>query len=115
MGRIGSFMLAAALVGAIESFSQSVWTAQNSKTSRAFFAAAWTGSRFVAVGNLGQINNSVDGVTWQGKMGPTLNGLHAVAANGSQAVAAAGFGGTIRYSRDGADPWSSQTGARYTG
>ncbi|MDH3401932.1 MAG: hypothetical protein OEM03_13320 [Chromatiales bacterium] len=65
----------------------------------------WNGSLFVAVGDLGKIVSSPDGITWTARTSGTTQRLNGVSWDGSRFLAV-GDGGTILSSANGTS-WSS--------
>ena len=65
----------------------------------------WSGSLFVAVGDLGKIVSSPDGITWTARTSGTTQRLNGVSWDGSRFLAV-GDGGTILSSANGSS-WSS--------
>jgi hypothetical protein len=74
-------------------------------TGNSLLAITWTGSQFVAVGALGTILSSPDGVTWTSQNRVTTSDLAGVAWTGGTLVAV-GLVGTIITSPDGVT-WTS--------
>ena len=82
------------------------WTSQISGTTYQLNSVTWTGTKLVAVGELGTILTSSDGVTWISQISGTTDLLYAVRWVGSQLVVM-GENGTILTSPDGVT-WTSQ-------
>ncbi len=76
------------------------WTQTNSGTGTTLYGIGPAGSQVVAVGALGTILTSPDGVNWAPRYSGTNYDLLAVAGSGSRIVAV-GFNGTIVSSGDG--------------
>lgn len=69
-------------------------------TSISFSGVTWSGTQFVAVGPLGTIITSPDGITWTQRPVATTQALNAITWSGTQFVAV-GAAGTILTSPDG--------------
>jgi hypothetical protein len=79
-------------------------------TSNNLYGIAWFNSTWVAVGSLGSIFTSTNGITWVPATtgsGATSNDLRGVAGSGSTAVAV-GLSGTVLTSSDGVN-WTLQS------
>ncbi len=103
IARAGNLVIAVGFEGYLASAAPtnlSVWTARNSGITTELEAVAWTGSRFVAVGNLGAILTSADGISWAKQVSGVTELLKSVTWTGSEAIAV-GFYGTVLRSRDG--------------
>lgn len=88
------------------------WTIRGSATANSLNDVIWTGERYVAVGNFGDIVTSPDGFTWSRTTSGTSDSLNAVASTAS-GFAAVGSNGRYLRSPDGlnwtvADRFTSQ-------
>ncbi|MFQ6007891.1 MAG: WD40/YVTN/BNR-like repeat-containing protein, partial [Candidatus Zixiibacteriota bacterium] len=81
-----------------------IWTLQSTITTTYLFDVAWSGTRYVAVGESGTILTSLDGFHWTSLPSPTNNDLFGVTWSGEQFVAVGNIG-TIATSQDGTK-WS---------
>jgi len=81
------------------------WTNRVSGLPFALNDVAWTGERFVTVGDYGKILTSSDGVDWSERESGTDAGLSAVASRGPE-VFAVGFDATVLQSTDGGLTWN---------
>jgi Abnormal spindle-like microcephaly-assoc'd, ASPM-SPD-2-Hydin len=70
------------------------------------FGISWTGSQLVAVGDLGDVFTSTDGIVWMEQASGTSNRLNAITWSGSQLVTVDNAG-TILTSPDGVT-WTAQ-------
>jgi photosystem II stability/assembly factor-like uncharacterized protein len=76
------------------------WTSRNSGVTALLRGVAWTGKKYVAVGNAGTILSSSDGTTWSPCTSGTTRRLNSVAWTGAQFVTV-GDSGKILTSPDG--------------
>jgi hypothetical protein len=83
------------------------WVAQTSGTTQDLYSVAYVNGDFIAVGALGTLLTSHNGVTWTARTSNTANALWQV-AYGAGTYVAVGDGGTIISSVDSAT-WSKQT------
>jgi hypothetical protein len=81
------------------------WTRQAGDLPYVLNDVAWTGERFVAVGDDGHILTSTDGTDWVERQSGTDFGLEAVASLG-QDVVAVGQDATVLLSKDGGETWA---------
>jgi hypothetical protein len=81
------------------------WTLQKSNTPNHLNSVTWSGKQYVAVGFIGTILTSKDGITWTVQNSGTLTTLYSVAWSGAQFIAV-GEGGVILSSPDGVS-WTS--------
>ena len=86
------------------------WTAHDSGTSHSLWGAAWSGTRFVVVGDAGMVLTSPDGATWTPQASGVTDTLRAVAWSGSQFVAVGG----VEYTTLTADILTSPDGVTWT-
>ena len=77
-----------------------IWTPVSSGTASALRSVIWSGTQFVAVGDLSGIRTSATGLSWQSRPVVPATQLESVAWSGSLLVAV-GSGGTILSSPDG--------------
>ena len=82
------------------------WTTQDSGTTQPLWGAAWDGSQFVVVGNLGTILTSPDGVTWTPRTSGTTAQLSGIVWRDGQFVTI-GSNRNVYTSPDGI-AWSSR-------
>jgi hypothetical protein len=75
-------------------------TSRTSGTSNGLKGVTWSGTQFVAVGTVGAILTSPDGMTWTSRTSGTMHDLQDVVWSGTQFVAV-GVSGAILTSRDG--------------
>lgn len=73
---------------------------------------AWSGSRYVAVGNGGTIISSADGISWNVENSPTTSALYSITWSGSRFIAIGGES-TALISPDGVS-WNSVPDGRTT-
>ncbi len=84
------------------------WTLRNPlPTQQNLHAAAWSGSRWVTVGDAGLILVSSDGIAWSSRVSGVVAALRGVVHTGSQFVIV-GDSGTILTSTDG-NTWTRRT------
>jgi photosystem II stability/assembly factor-like uncharacterized protein len=63
------------------------WTLRSSRTGGTLTGAAWSGSRWVVVGDSGRVLSSTDGIAWQERAAATDKTLSSVAWSGSRFIA----------------------------
>jgi len=83
--------------------AEGTWTRRLSGLPYGLSDVAWSGSRFVAVGDRGAVLTSIDGISWVVRDSGTAADLHAVAADGSHVVAVGS--GIILQSTDHGASW----------
>ncbi len=83
------------------------WTAMSSGTVKDLYGVSYVNGRFVAVGAVGALLTSLDGISWTEQTPVTSNSLRHV-AYGAATYVAVGDAGTIVSSTDAA-AWTSQT------
>jgi len=81
------------------------WTAMSSGTVKDLYGVSYVNGRFVAVGAVGALLTSLDGISWTEQTPVTSNSLRHV-AYGAAAYVAVGDAGTIVSSTDAA-AWAS--------
>jgi hypothetical protein len=89
------------------------WTQRTAGTTNSLDDVAWSGTKFVAVGESGTILTSTDGITWSTQVSGTSNSLHGVVWSGTQFVAV-GTNNTILTSPDGVT-WTKRNQTYYAG
>jgi len=111
-----SFVFVVAMVGVVFLTAQigvsyadqlDTWTERTSGTTNALNGVTYGNGTFVAVGEVGTILTSTDGVTWDTKTSGTTQGLEGV-TYGNGTFIAVGGSGTILTSTDGVT-WNTRT------
>jgi hypothetical protein len=82
--------------GSFLTFVNGAWTTGNMGTLSGMNAVTWTGTRFMAVGDLSSIYTSSDGLRWSSQMPIKGNKLNGVAAS-TRGYVTVGQGGTVIY------------------
>lgn len=112
LGKVGWLWLGMALLllgwqGRALGQTGTAWTLRNPlPTNENLHAAAWSGSRFVVVGNAGTVLVSPDGVSWAHRASGVTTALNGVTHTGGQFVAV-GDGGLVLTSPDG-NKWTKR-------
>ena len=81
-------------------FSQTTWTSRVSGTTNTLYRISFGNNLYVAVGDLGTITTSPDGITWTGRTSGTTSLLYDI-TYGNSLYVAVGTNGTILTSPDG--------------
>jgi hypothetical protein len=72
------------------------WDEHSAGTSKTLVGVAWTGSRFIAVGEDGIRFESVDGAAWNASSSRTINDLHRVRYIGNNLFVTGRYGTILR-------------------